>query len=388
MVTEPEKSAAGTENGTATGTEKGHSMKNRKNTLIFALAAAGILAGVITAYFFTIKKPPLPPAFDPASNPYASAIYAEGIVESTQTSGENINMYPEVAGTVKEIMVSEGQEVRKGMPLLLIDDSIQRATTEQQKSSAEASHAMLEELKAEPRKENLDVTEAQVVAAQAALKTAEDELNKQQEAYEIDPRSISKDALDNAINAAAVAKTNLEVAQKQRDLTKAGAWIFDIRNQERQYNALEKSYRSSKALLSKYTLRAPTDGVVLSITAIVGSYVSPQGSYETYTQGMNPVLVLGTPQTNLHVRCYIDEILVPRLPAPSKIKAQMSIRGSNVKVPLDYVRVQPLVSPKIELSDERLERVDVRVLPIIFRIEKPKDLNLYPGELVDVYIED
>jgi HlyD family secretion protein len=79
---------------------------------------------------------------------------------------------------------------------------------------------------------------------------------------------------------------------------------------------------------------------------------------------------------------------VPRLPPPSKIKAEMSIRGSKLKVPLDYVRVQPLISPKIELSDERLERVDVRVLPIIFRIEKTKDLNLYPGELVDVYIED
>jgi HlyD family secretion protein len=359
-----------------------------KDKLIFAIALAGILAGIATAYVFGIKKPPLPPVFEPASNPYASAIYAEGIIESTQTSGENINMYPEVAGTVKAILVSEGQEVRKGTPLLVIDDSIQRATTEQQKSAAQASHAMLEELKAEPRKENLDVTEAQVVSAQAALKTAKDELNKQQAAYEIDPRSISKDALDSAINAAAVAQANLEVAQRQRDLTKAGAWVFDIRNQERQYNALDKAYRSSSALLSKYTLRAPTDGVVLSITTIVGSYVSPQGAYETYTQGMNPVLVLGTPQTNLQVRCYIDEILVPRLPSPSKIKAEMSVRGSTVKVPLDYVRVQPFVSPKIELSDERLERVDVRVLPIIFRIDKPKDLNLYPGELVDVYIAD
>ena len=51
--------------------------------------------------------------FDPASNPYASAIYAEGIVESAQTSGENINVYPEVAGTVKQIFVSEGQEVER-----------------------------------------------------------------------------------------------------------------------------------------------------------------------------------------------------------------------------------------------------------------------------------
>lgn len=357
-----------------------------KNKLLYALSLVGLLAGSAAAYYFGITKPALPPVFNPPSDPYVSGIYAEGIVESVQTSGENINVYPEVAGTVKEILVAEGQEVRKGTPLVLIDDSIQRATTEQQKSAAQAAHAMLEELRAQPRKENLDVSEAQVISAQAALKTAEDELNKQKAADEIDPRSISRDALDSAANAAATAAANLEVARRQRDLTKAGAWIFDIRNQESQYIALEKSYRASSALLSKYSLRAPTDGIVLSITTIVGAYVSPQGAYETYTQGMNPVLVLGTPQANFHIRCYVDEILVPRLPPPSKIKAQMSIRGSNVRLSIDFVRVQPFVSPKIELSDERQERVDVRVLPIIFKVEKPKDVNLYPGELVDVYL--
>jgi HlyD family secretion protein len=101
---------------------------------------------------------------------------------------------------------------------------------------------------------------------------------------------------------------------------------------------------------------------------------------------MDPVLVLGSPHTNLNVRCYVDEILVPRIPDISKMKAQMSVRGSAVKIPLTYVRMQPFVSPKIELSDQRLERVDVRVLPIIFRIEIPKGMNLYPGLLVDVYI--
>jgi HlyD family secretion protein len=354
--------------------------------LLFSLAFAGILAGCIAAYFFSIEKPALAPVFDPPSNPYTTGIYAEGIVESAQSSGENINVYPEVPGTVVKIAVSEGQEVRKGEPLLFVGDSVQRATTEQQKSAAAAAHSLLEELRAEPRKETLDVAEAQVVSAEAALKTADDELKKQQAAYEMDPRSISKDALDSAINAEATARANLEVARKQRDLTKAGAWSFDIQNQERQYRSLENSYLSNRNLLDKYVLRAPADGVVLSVNTIVGNYVSPQGGYDTYTQAMDPPLVLGTPQRNLQIRCYIDEILVPRLPSPARMKAQMSIRGSNAKLALHYIRMQPFVSPKIELSDEREERVDVRVLPVIFTVEKPKDVSLYPGELVDVYI--
>jgi len=308
------------------------------------------------------------------------------MVESDQPSGENINVYPEVPGTVTQILVSEGQEVKQGTVLLSIGDSVQRATVEQLQSQAQAARTLLEELKAQPRKETLEVAEAQVVSAQASVKTAQDEFDKQQAAYDLNPKSISKDALDSAANALATARANLEVARKQRDLTKAGAWVYDIDTQERTYNALAKSYLSASVLLSKYILRAPRDGIVLAINPTVGSYVSPQGAYDSYTQGMDPVLVLGSPHARLHVRCYVDEILAPRLPSPAKMKAQMSVRGSDVKIPIEYVRMQPFISPKIELSDARLERVDVRVLPIIFRVEKPKDLNLYPGQLVDVYI--
>ena len=180
-----------------------------------------------------ITQPPLPPAFNPAANPYPNGIYANGILESDQPSGENINVYPEVPGTVKQILVAEGQEVKKGTVLLSIDDSVQRATVEQLQSQAQAAFTLLDELKAQPRKETLDVAEAQVAAAQAALKTAQDALDKQQAAYDLNPKSISKDALDSAANAAATARANLEVARKQRDLTKAGAWIYDIHNQER-----------------------------------------------------------------------------------------------------------------------------------------------------------
>jgi HlyD family secretion protein len=354
--------------------------------LIFVLSALGLFAGCLVAYLSNITQPPLPPAFSPATNPFPSGIYAEGIVESEQTSGENINIYPEVAGTVRQIPVAEGQEIKRGDVLLVIDDSIERATVEQLQSQSQAAFTLLAELKAQPRKETLDVNEAQVVAAQAALKTAQDSLEKQQTSYNLDTRSISKDALDGALNAVANAEANLEVARKQRDLTKAGAWIYDVNNQERTYNALFKSYLSASALLAKYTLRAPKDGIVLAVNPTVGSYVSGQGAYDSYTQGMDPVLVLGSQRARLNVRCYVDEILVPRIPNAAGMKAVMAVRGSAVKIPLEYVRTQPVIAPKIELSDQRLERVDVRVLPIIFKITNDGSARLYPGQLVDVYI--
>ena len=181
-----------------------------RNKILFSLSIIGILAGLVSAYIYGMQKKPQPPVFNPAPNPYAKGIYSVGIIESYQTNGENINIYPEVSGVVTRILVAEGQSVRKGTPLLMMDDSVQKATTEQLKSQAEAAFALLEELKAQPRKENLEVAKAQVDFASASLKSAQDQLDKQRKSYELDPRSVSNDALDNAENAVRVAKEEVE----------------------------------------------------------------------------------------------------------------------------------------------------------------------------------
>jgi HlyD family secretion protein len=321
-----------------------------RNKLMVTLAIIGVLAGFVSAYVYGIKTKPLPPAFNPASNPYAKGIYTNGIIESYQSSGENINIYPEVPGAVTGILIAEGQHVKAGMPILMLDDSVQRATAEQQQAQSESARE-------------------QIGLARANLKSLQDTLDKQRKSFDLDPKSVSKDVLDNAQNAVAVGKANLDVAQKQ-------------------YQAAVKAFQAANVLLSKYVIKAPSDGAALSINTAVGSYISPQGSYDSYTGGSVPPIVMGNLQGYIGVRCYIDEILITRLPKPSQMHARMSIRGSDINIPLEYVREQPYVTPKIELSNQRTERVDVRVLPVIFRFAKPENVSLYPGQLVDVYIGD
>jgi len=358
-----------------------------KNKIIVVLAVAGLVFGLASAYIYGVRKKPLPPAFNPAQNPYVRGIFATGIVESLQSNGANINIFPEVAGTITQIMVTDGAKVCKGEPLLLLDDSVQKATVAQQKAQAEAALAMLQELKAQPRPENLRVSRAQMEYAAASLKTARDSLGKVRKSFALNPKSVSKDQLDNAENTFQTAKANLGVARRQYELTKAGAWTYDIRNQQHQYDALVKAYESGKALLAKYTIRAPVDGVVLAINTARGSFASAQGSYSTYTEGYDPPIVMGLPQNFLAVRCYIDEILVPRMTSQPNMQAQMQVRGTTTRIPLEFERIQPYVTPKIQLSNQRTERVDVRVLPVLFRFKPPKDLNIYPGMLVDIYVE-
>lgn len=357
------------------------------NKIIFILSAIGVSVGLASAYWYSSEKKTPPPVFNPAPNPYAKGIYANGIVESFQLNGENVSLYPEVNGVVSQILVSEGQSVNKGDPLLILNDAVQKATTEQLKAQADAALVVLEELKAQPRKEVLAVTKAQMQAAEAGLNSARVQMEKQQKSFDLNPQSVSRDVLDNAINAAKVAQANFDVARNQYELTKAGAWMYDIENQDQQHQTLYQSYLAANALLAKYTIKAPTDGVVLSIKAAVGSYVSPQGIYGAYTQDSNnPVLIMGATQNQLAVRCYIDEILIPKLPSPERMTAKMFIRGTNTSIPLEFVRIQPYVSPKVQLSDQRSERVDVRVLPVIFRFDKSPDMAVYPGQLVDVYV--
>jgi HlyD family secretion protein len=356
-----------------------------RNRIIFSLAILGVVAGLVAAYIFGLQRKAQPPVFTPASSPYPTAIFANGIIESDQTSGSNINVYPEVSGRVTQVLVKEGQQVSAGAALLKIDDSVQKQSTAQLHSQADAALALLKELRAEPRKETLDIAHAQVVLADANVKAARDQYDKDRASYDADPHSISKSVLDIAQDALQQAVTALDVASRQYDFVKAGAWSYDIENQQKTYQALTQAYQSANALLVKYMVTAEKDGVVLAINAVASGYVSPQGVYDTYTQGQDPILVIGPPQEYLAVRCFVDEILVSRLPNAWHIRAQMSVRGSDVKVPLEFVRVQPYISPKIELSDERQEQVDLRVLPVIFRFHK-QDAPVYPGQEVDVYI--
>jgi len=283
------------------------------------LSIIGILAGLIGAYLFGIQRKAQPPVFQPVSNPYLSGIYANGIIESYQTSGENINIFPEVSGPLVKVLVHEGEQVTVGTVLFAIDDSVQRANTE---------------------------------LAESNLKVSQDQYDKDRASWDIDPKSISKDVLDTAKDT-----VDQSVA----------------------------ALKAARALLRKYIVKAPINGVVLALNAAVGSYVSSQGDYDTYTELFKPLVVMGSTQDYLSVRCYVDEILISRLPSGYHIKAQMSITGTDIKIPLEFVRVQPYVSPKIELSNQRQEQVDLRVLPVIFRFEK-KDAPVYPGQMVDVYI--
>ena len=131
-----------------------------------------------------------------------------------------------------------------------------------------------------------------------------------------------------------------------------------------QYTALAKSAAASEALLAQIYHPRPQDGVVMSLAAMTGSYVSTQGAYDPYTQGYR------SDRRDGHIVQRSGSSLLCRRDSDRQASAAGAYDGDGCMcgeptsaVPLVYERMQPYVSPKIELSDQRLEQVDVRVLP-------------------------
>jgi hypothetical protein len=87
----------------------------------------------------------------------------------------------------------------------------------------------------------------------------------------------------------------------------------------------------------------------------------------------------------LHVRVDVDENDASRVcPGASAIGC---LRGNkDVKVPLAFVRFEPYVLPKKSLTGDSTERVDTRVLQVVFSFERG-ELPIYVGQQMDVFID-
>jgi hypothetical protein len=68
-------------------------------------------------------------------------------------------------------------------------------------------------------------------------------------------------------------------------------------------------------------------------------------------------------------------------------RAAGSVRGNaNLKTPLTFVRFEPFVVPKKSLTGDSTERVDTRVLQVIYRVADQK-VPLFVGQQMDVFID-
>jgi RND family efflux transporter MFP subunit len=134
-----------------------------------------------------------------------------------------------------------------------------------------------------------------------------------------------------------------------------------------------------QSLLDRATVKAPRDGEVLQLNIHKGEIAN-----------LNPfnteALIVFGPVQPLHVRISIDEDDAWRYSKGAPATA--FVRGnSKIKFPLQFVRIEPLLVPKQSLTGATSERVDTRVLEVIYSFDRGA-LPVYVGQILDVFVDE
>jgi HlyD family secretion protein len=303
-------------------------------------------------------------------SPYKSAISGLGIVEP---STENISIGSPVQRLIEQIPVKVGMKVKKGDILIRFEDKDLEAELKGKEVDYAIAEAQLQRLEAMPRSEDL-------VTAEAALKRSQAAFDQAKAQYDMilqlkDPRAISQEEANRRRFALEQAQAQLQQAQGDLDKVKQGAWKPDIEIARLQVLQAKTSAERVKAEINRAIVRSPIDGTVIQVKAHEGEFPSAD---------VTPLMIVGD-LDQMYLRVSVNQFDAPYF--QSTAPAVAFLRGDARKqFPLEFVRVEPLLVSKQNLTNQINEKVDTQVLQVIYRI-KEADHSLYIGEQMDVFID-
>jgi multidrug resistance efflux pump len=343
----------------------------RKWLLPLGLAVLSFAFAIFHAVRAQQRPPAPPPLVEPARSPYGSCVAGAGLVEP-QT--ENIALGAHVAGIVQQVLVKVGQPVAAGAPLFRLDDRQLQAELKVRQANLAAAEAKLRRTLDQPRPEELPAAEARVREAQATLRSEQDQLERIHDLQR--QRAAAPEEIIRREQATSVAREQLARMRADLALLRAGAWEPDRLINRTEVAQARAQVEQTLIELDRLQVRAPVDGEVLQVNVRPGEFVgAPPGQ---------ALVVLGNVH-KLHLRADIDEHDIARFSCEAPATA--SVRGTpERKYTLRFVRVEPYVIPKKSLTGSTTERVDTRVLQVIYAIE-PGPHRLYVGQQMDVYID-
>lgn len=303
------------------------------------IALVGLIAAAAFIAFGLPDRGMTEPDREPPRAPEAleneARVAGSGIVEP---SSEIIEVGTALSGLVTDLRVQPGDFVEQGQPLFTVDTRSLRA------GLAEA---------------NASVAEARAAIAEA--RTARDTAREQLQLY----RNVSDPA---AVSRAEVIRAEGELSSAQERLDLAQARL----------QAAQARAGSVRTELGRAVVRAPMAGQVLAVNIRPGEYLATQGG------GSEAFITMGETRP-LHVRIDVDEEQAPRVDLGEP--ATVSPRGAaDYQVSASFVRAEPQVVPKRQLTNTAQERVDVRVLQLIYALPESARDDFRVGQQVDAFI--
>jgi len=192
-----------------------------------------------------------------------------------------------------------------------------------------------------------------------------------------DLRAVKREDVLRRRLAVQAAQARLSQAEKDLALLKAGTWKPDLEIARAQVEQAQAAVRQDEVALERLTTRAPMDGVILQNKVRLGQYAQCGPLAD-------PLMLFGGGR-ELHVRADVDEADAWRVKAGAPALAR--VRGNSRDAhPLDFVRFEPYVIAKQSLTGASTERVDTRVLQVIYRFRE-RSVPLFDGQQMDVFID-
>lgn len=346
-------------------------MTNRKYFIGIILAT---IAAIVFVFLYMVHEstnipPPVVETSHPIA-PYKNFIFGTGIVEP---SSENISIGAPLNRIVEKVFVNVGSKVNKGDSLLQLENRDLQSQLLAKKVALKRAKTQVAKLEAYPRPEDLSSSEAQ-------YKTAEADYELARTQYEMilnlkDPRALSKDETNRRKANFEQAKSKLEQADAALAKVKSGTWKPDLQIAKLEALQALADLDSIKAEIDRTLVKAPIDGTILQVKTHPGEYA--------LQDPRNPLIILGNTD-KMHLRVSINQFDVPFF--HPNASAVAFLQGDQTReFPLAFVRVEPYLVNKQNLTNEITEKVDTKVLQVIYSF-KTNPL-VFVGQQMDVFIE-
>lgn len=305
------------------------------------------------------------------------ALEISGTIESTQ-----IDTCSEVAGKVIKLEKEEGDQVKKGDVLAVLDSSVQELAVKQQEAVVELKQARLDELKAGTRPKQLEQAEAAANSAGLAVKNARTGVETAQTSYDYwlekynnvkklyESGTLSENDLLDAKYKLDTARLQLEVAKKQLEsaeaqlksaqaqvgLLKEGSTSQTIRAAEADLGQSQTMLDQANLILSKYNVKAAADGTYIQRNVEVGTMVNMGTSIGTVSD-----------LSNLWTSVYLQQKYLRYVSLNQDISLKVgALDGKTVKGRIVFISSEAEFTPKNTQTDESKEsmvfKIKIRIL--------------------------
>jgi len=199
-----------------------------------------------------------------------------GITASGNIEAIEVTVSTKHPGQIKEILVDEGDHVKIGDILFIVDHELLDIQLRQAEAQTEQVQAQLNLLLAGPRKEDVSIAEEQVSLAEINLKQAQNDFERAKQLLETN--TIPRQQYDDALTRYELTQNQLNTAKENLRRIKNIVRPEEIQSLKATLKASKISTDLIRKNIEDCTVKSPVDGIVSKKLSEAGEYLTPGAS--------------------------------------------------------------------------------------------------------------